>query len=1015
MYLIYTIIFMKKIFTIILFFTFIGLGNVYSQSCSANTSGDTNWSALSWNCTGGGNAPLTEGITYTENLIVGGGNDNTLFVNISLKIDGDFTINTQSYNIRVRSGKTLHITGDIINNMNNVTFYVEAGAFLIVEGTLNGKNSNLFGGPGTITGGNLDLKNSAGCVGGDCPTIIFTTCSAGGTFCADNNNTECIVNNTISASSTICGGLAVDLTATTPSAGSGVYSYRWEKSTTSATTGFTNASGNYTTASSYNTGVLTQTTWFRRVVSDAGTPRSCYINNTSAAIKITVNPSIAITTQPTHRNICSNHGSNVTFSVNASGPGTLSYKWQENTGSGWVDRANTNGYTNATTASLTISATRALANNGYQYRVIISSAATCGAAVTSNEVKLSVNPTTGGGWLGTGSSWTDGANWCGGNVPSPATNVIINPGAIMPIVSAAATCNNLTITTGASVTISANTLTVNGILTTNSGGALNVTGAVSSKGAVVNYGSISGTGTMTLNGTTNQSISGAGTFGNVTLSNGTGATASSPITISGTLTLSSGAFTSNGNLTMDLTSGNISNAGSGTMVGSVIYSKTIPSAGYHYISIPSVTNKTAADWDDDVTLSFGQYKNLYYYDETIVSSDKLVGWTALTAITDVLNPLKGYALYFPGSRVIDVTNTYTHAATASAITLTNTASSDPNSDGWNLVGNPYPTTVDWDVTTAGAWTKTGIGNSIYFWDPVNLRYASYVGQIGGIPGTGTNGGSRYIPSMQAFWVRVNSVGSGTFNVGNAARVSTQNPAIWRMSTQHGQPNSLKIVAKNSASFDETVIRFVENAVDTFESHLDAYKMFNEGTTPSIYTKSGEDLYSINTLSDTITDLALPLHLKGVAGAYSISVKDLENFDNSYSIFLEDQLLNKDQNLRLYPNYSFQVEENQNTDRFILRFKKRHTFGDSPNSENSNSILIWSHDQKVDVLFNEAIGSEKANILIFNVLGEKVTDLENVDIASGKITINCPFKTGVYIVKVVTKSTTHSARVFLSNQ
>ncbi|MCU0423913.1 MAG: T9SS type A sorting domain-containing protein, partial [Bacteroidia bacterium] len=64
--------------------------------------------------------------------------------------------------------------------------------------------------------------------------------------------------------------------------GTGLYTYTWLSSTTSATSGFTAAVGTNNTIN-YSPGVLTQTTWFRRfVVSGAA-------SDTSAAVMITVN------------------------------------------------------------------------------------------------------------------------------------------------------------------------------------------------------------------------------------------------------------------------------------------------------------------------------------------------------------------------------------------------------------------------------------------------------------------------------------------------------------------------------------------------------------------------------------------------------------------------------------------------------------------------------------------------------------------------------------------------------
>ena len=87
-----------------------------------------------------------------------------------------------------------------------------------------------------------------------------------------------------------------------------------------------------------------------------------------------------ISSAPTDQTVCA--GSNATFTVTASGSGTLSYQWQESTngGSAWSNvGTNSNTYTiTAPTASQT----------GYKYKVIISTL--CGTT-TSNIVTLTVN------------------------------------------------------------------------------------------------------------------------------------------------------------------------------------------------------------------------------------------------------------------------------------------------------------------------------------------------------------------------------------------------------------------------------------------------------------------------------------------------------------------------------------------------------------------------------------------------------------------------------------------------
>lgn len=1000
----------------------INLVNVNAQSCSITASGTSNWSSYDWTCTGGGSDPVTDGATYNEDLTVNGlGNGEILYVDISVTIGGvnDLTVTANGSNptIRIRTGKTLRITGNLINSNNNVQFYVEAGAFLIVDGTLNGNQNNMFGGPGTISGGTLNLGNNAGCIGGDCPTISFPNCTATGTFCADNNS-ACIKTNTISGDSTICSGISIDLTATTPTAGSGTYTYQWERSTTSATTGFSNAPGASTTGSPYSTGALTQTSWYRRVVTDAGATPACLQPNTSNVIQITVTPSVAITDQPSAASLCAN--SPAGFTVTATGT-SLTYQWQENISGTWSNIADGGIYSGANTTSLAISSASA-AMSGYQYRAVVTGS--CGSQ-TSNAVTLSVSPST-GGWLGaTSTNWATASNWCGG-VPVSTTDVTLVSGpSNMPTVSlAAAEARDLTINNGATLTVNGNTLTingnltinsggsliitsnavtVNGTITVNSGGTLTVTGTLNAKGAVANGGAISGAGAMILNGAVSQSISGSGTFGNVTLNNGAGCVASSAITISGYLTLTSGQFISLGNLTINLNAGGIAGSGSGSILGIINTKKSVPSTKYHYISSPFLGANNFTQWNDDITISLGQYKNLYYYNESVVDADKAAGWTPVGSVTDLIQSMKGYAMYFNSATVVlDESGTYTHGATPSNVSLSNNPSAVTGSDGWHLIGNPYPSTLDWD---AAGWTKTNVGSAIYFWDPANDRYATYVG------GIGTNGGTQYIPAMQAYWVKVSvSGGTGTLGMTNNVRSATATtPSLWRVAAQQ---NTLKLGLKSSiAVSDETVIRFSEDANNDFDYQTDAFKKKNTGNTPSLYTKIGKNEYAINSLRDTLEKVSIPLHLScKLSGSYTIVAMDIANFDNTYDIILEDRLLNKNYDLRANPEYTFQANPTDTTGRFLIHFGKFYITLAVQKQHKSN-VSIYGNEHTVYFDFAN-VSSNDGFVGVYNILGEPVSEVKNADISSGKYNLELPGQSGIFLVKVSIGEEVFTGKVFL---
>jgi hypothetical protein len=197
-----------------------------------------------------------------------------------------------------------------------------------------------------------------------------------------------IANNTVSAVQSICSGSTPNaLTGTTPTGGSGTYSYLWESSTASAATGFTNASGT-NNAQNYTPGSLTQTTWYRRTV----TSGSC--SSTSTAIQITVN---TVPTAPTTTGgqICI--GSTATLSASGAGAGSV-YKWYSAAAAGTLLKTSTNN-----TDNTYVTPTIAITTN---YWVAILNASGCESART---IVAATFPT-----LSTDSQTTAGTNtWIG--------------------------------------------------------------------------------------------------------------------------------------------------------------------------------------------------------------------------------------------------------------------------------------------------------------------------------------------------------------------------------------------------------------------------------------------------------------------------------------------------------------------------------------------------------------------------------------------------------------------------
>ena len=131
-------------------------------------------------------------------------------------------------------------------------------------------------------------------------------------------------------------------------------------------------------------------------------------------------------------------------------------------------------------------------------------------------------------------------------------------------------------------------------------------------------------------------------------------------------------------------------------------------------------------------------------------------------------PGRGYAVTYQTTSTKNFSGNLNNASINTLLTLTGGIYT-----GWNFIGNPYPSAINWN--TASAYNRsmlenTGIDDRAYWvWNPVTGNYGCYISN--GL--SGTNGVTNFIASMQGFWVKVFT--SGSFSVNNSAREHASQP------------------------------------------------------------------------------------------------------------------------------------------------------------------------------------------------------------------------------------------------
>jgi hypothetical protein len=305
----------------------------------------------------------------------------------------------------------------------------------------------------------------------------------------------------------------------------------------------------------------------------------------------------------------------------------------------------------------------------------------------------------------------------------------------------------------------------------------------------------------------------------------------------------------------------------------------------------------------------------------------------------------------------------------------------------NLVPNPYPSAIDWDAGIS-AWTKTNIDNGIWIWNPTSGNYATYSSSIG------TNGGTRYIPVGQSFFVSANA-SSPELTMNNNARVHNSQNFF-----KHTDDvvDLLRIKAKGNGFSDEIIVRFLEESTPTYDGSFDVIKFYGNSDAPQVFSMAEDaNELSINSLPYTSDVMEIPLgfKLEDESGLCTFEASSIESFDPTVSIFLEDILNGNMINLRQTSEYSFFHDPNNDP----LRFKLIINGVTAVAEEKSNNQQFYYSDELLYLDLSTEI-SGNIEIFIYNVNGQ----LEMVtSSASGKSIVPVPgLKQGAYMVQLISQ-------------
>ncbi len=356
--------------------------------------------------------------------------------------------------------------------------------------------------------------------------------------------------------------------------------------------------------------------------------------------------------------------------------------------------------------------------------------------------------------------------------------------------------------------------------------------------------------------------------------------------------------------------------------------------------------------------------------------------------------------------------------------------------GFNMISNPFPSTIDFDAFMAHGTNSAAIYSTAYFWTNTNFtprmqgsKYPSnlpsgkqiinnyaVLNATGGVAAPyGADGDgvtdpigssnncptckvpNKYITPGQGFIVKARNLGNSQVEFDNSIRTNNQTAVFFnRMSvaSKSDAKDRFWLNLKTPLDFNTTLlVGYIKGATDNFEEDYDAELMVYAGD--SFYSALDDKKLAIQGKQYPFNEkdvIALGTSF-GLDGQYEISIVGKEGiFENGQNVYLKDNLTGIVANLS-EGNYTFHANAGDSVDRFEIQYKPANSL-DVSNNEKEN---LKVYQTKNEIVIDSPI--KVTGVKIFDASGKLLYSKKENE---NKLKINSVFfKSGVYLVEVET--------------
>lgn len=279
-------------------------------------------------------------------------------------------------------------------------------------------------------------------------------------------------------------------------------------------------------------------------------------------------------------------------------------------------------------------------------------------------------------------------------------------------------------------------------------------------------------------------------------------------------------------------------------------------------------------------------------------------WSALTNLsTASLNAGEGFLVYVFADTDWDGTDNLPVSLSVSGTENSSSASiSSISSGNYALAGNPYATTIDWDLVT-----KTNLSGTTSVWDDAASGWKSWNGSSGGL----TNG---LIAPFQGFWIEA-SGGTGSITIETADK-STSSGAFYR--TMDDSTGSVSFIVTTQDYTDQTFMSFMTSGEAGLDN-ADGRKLLPLQASPRVVglsyaEETGLDIHNLPFENDGTISFPLDVMLLSLNESnYVTEVGDvtlswnLDQLPDHVDLTLIDNFTNTETDLSLVNTLTFSTE------------------------------------------------------------------------------------------------------------